>query len=140
MGLVENMINEKQINRPLRLLIVEDSKTDAKLLLQVVRAGGYELLYELVDTESAMRTALEHADWDLITSDHRMPQFSAIEALALGRKLCSHVPVIIVSGETNPELAVSLRNAGAADYISKTELDKLVPAIEKALRDEGSCN
>lgn len=124
----------KTLNRPLRLLIVEDSEADAKLLLQVVRSAGYELIYELVDTEIGMRAALERADWDLITSDHRMPQFSAPAALELGRKLRSHVPVIIVSGETNPALAFSLREAGAADYISKTELHKLVPAIEEALR------
>jgi DNA-binding NtrC family response regulator len=124
----------KRSNQPLRLLIVEDSKADANLLLQTVRSGGYEPMYELVDTEPAMRAALEREDWDLITSDHRMPQFSAPEALELGKKLRSNVPIIIVSGETNPDLVVSLRKAGARDYVSKAELDKLVPAIDLALR------
>lgn len=123
------------MNRPLRLLIVEDSKVDANLLLRTVRSGGYEPMYELVDTEPAMRAALERQDWDLITTDHRMPQFSAPEALEVWKELCSNIPIIIVSGETNPDLAVSLRKAGAYDYVHKTELAKLIPAIELALRD-----
>jgi len=59
------------------LLIVEDSEDDADQLLRVLRPAGYEPAYEIVDTLPAMRTALEHKDWDVITSDHFMPQFSA---------------------------------------------------------------
>ena len=61
------------MHRALRLLIVEDSEVYADLLLRTVRSGGYEPVYELVDNESAMREALEREDWDLITTDHRMP-------------------------------------------------------------------
>ena len=58
------------MGQPLRLLIVEDSEDDADLLLRVLRPAGYEPAYEIVDTLPTMRTALEHKDWDVITSDH----------------------------------------------------------------------
>ncbi len=75
------------MHQPLRLLIVDDSTDDANLLLRVLRPAGYEPAYEIVDTSAAMRTALEGQDWDLITSDQVMPQFSAPEALALAKEL-----------------------------------------------------
>jgi CheY-like chemotaxis protein len=65
------------MTQPLRLLIVDDSKGDVGLLLEAVRSGGYKPEYEVVDTEPAMRAALGKQDWDLITSDHSMPQFNA---------------------------------------------------------------
>ena len=96
------------MNQPLRVLIVEDSPDDVELLLHVLRHGGYEIAYEAVDTPVAMRAALERQDWDVITSDHAMPRFSAPEALALAKELRPNVPFIIVSGEIDLNLAVSL--------------------------------
>src|SRR4029077_7251052 len=95
------------MGQPLRVLIVEDSKDDANLLLHAVRSGGYEPVYEVVDTLPAMRAALESQDWDVITSDHAMPQFRAPAALAVGQELRPNVPLIIVSGEIDLNLAVS---------------------------------
>lgn len=123
------------MNQPLRLLIVEDSRDDVELLLRVLRQGGYEIAYEAVDTAAAMRSALERQDWDVIASDHAMPRFSAPESLALARELRPDVPFIIVSGEIDLNLAVSLMKAGAQDYIQKHELDRVAPAIERALRE-----
>ena len=74
------------MNRVLRWLIVEDSEADAVLLINAVRSVGYEPVYEVVETESAMRTALQRENWDLIASDHAMPQFSAPAALAIARE------------------------------------------------------
>ena len=68
--------SEQEINQPLRLLIVEDAKSDITLLLLALREGGFEVTYEAVATQAAMRAALQHHQWDLITSDHGMPQFS----------------------------------------------------------------
>lgn len=78
------------MGQPLRLLIVEDSRDDADLLLHVLRPAGYEPAYEIVDTLPTMRTALEHKDWDVITSDHSMPSFSAPATLALGFAIPPH--------------------------------------------------
>ena len=122
------------MGQPLRMLIVEDSKDDANLLLHTVRSAGYELVYEVVDTSPAMRAALESQDWDLITSDHAMPHFSAPAAQALAKELRPNLPLIIVSGEID-HLAVSLIKAGARDYVQKAELARLVPVIDRVLRD-----
>lgn len=104
------------MGQPLRMLIVEDSKDDANLLLHTVRSAGYELVYEVVDTSPAMRAALESQDWDLITSAHAMPHFSAPAAQALAQELRPSVPLIIVSGEIDLNLAVSLSALGSESW------------------------
>jgi PAS domain S-box-containing protein len=123
------------MGKPLRVLMVEDSEDDAILLLHTLRRGGYEVVYAVVDTPAAMRTALERQDWDVITSDHAMPHFSAPAALALARELRPDLPFIIVSVEMDLNLAVSLMQEGAQDYIQKRELARLTPVIERELRD-----
>lgn len=123
------------MNETLRVLIVEDSEADATLLLQTLSRGGYEVIHAIVDTPTAMRAALESQDWDIITSDHSMPQFSAPIALALAKELCPNVPFIIVSGEIDLTLAVSLMQGGAQDYVQKGELPRLVPTIERELHE-----
>ena len=123
------------MDRTLRLLIVDDSQDDADLLLLAMRRGGFAVTYELVDTLPAMHSALERQDWDVITSDHSMPRFSALEALALAKARRPDIPFIIVSGEIDLSLAVSLMRDGAWDYVQKHQLAHLVPAIERVLRD-----
>jgi PAS domain S-box-containing protein len=105
------------------------------LLLDAVRSGGYEPTYEVVDSAAAMRAALEHGEWDLITSDHSMPGFSASAALELAKELRPGVPFIIVSGQIDLGVGISLIKAGARDYIQKTQLIRLGPAIDQALRE-----
>ena len=122
------------MSKTLRVLIVDDSADDAELLLHALRHGGYELAWVVTDTAEAMRAALERQDWDVITSDHAMPRFSAPAALALAKELRPDLPFIIVSGEIDLDLAVSLLRAGAQDYIQKRNLAEVVPAIERGLR------
>ena len=123
------------MNPSLRILIVEDSEYDVDQLQRTLQRGGYEVTSTVVGTPEAMRAALTQQEWDVITSDHAMPFFSAPQALALAKELRPDVPFIIVSGEIDLNLAVSLMRAGAQDYIPKGELARLVPAIERALRD-----
>jgi len=123
------------MNQPLRVLIVDDSEADATLLLHVLRRGGYEVVHTVVANPADMRAALERQDWDVITSDHAMPRFSAPAALALARELRPDLPFIIVSGEIDLKLAVSLMKEGAQDYIQKLELPRLIPTVERALRE-----
>jgi PAS domain S-box-containing protein len=123
------------MNQTLRVLIVEDSAEDVTLLLHTLRSGGYEVVHSVVDTPDAMRAALESQDWDVITSDHAMPHFSAPAALALAKELRPDFPFIIVSGEIDLNLGVSLMKEGAKDFIQKRELPRLVPAIERELRE-----
>lgn len=121
------------MRQPLRVLMVEDAEADALLLFKTLQSGGYEVVHSVVDTATAMRSALEGADWDVITSDHTMPCFSAPHALALAKALRPDVPFIIVSGEIDLNLAVSLLKDGAQDYIQKRELPRIVPSIKREL-------
>lgn len=121
--------------RALRLLMVEDSENDATLIEYELRRGGYAVTSQRVDTPKAMRAALEQQTWDVITSDHSMPVFSAPAALRLAKELCPEIPFIIVSGEIDLNLVVSLMKAGAHDYIQKNELPRIVPSIERELEE-----
>ena len=115
----------------LRVLIIDDSEVDAHLLLGTLRAAGYEVTYEIVQTEDAMRAALEHQPWNRITSDQAMPCFNALAALKVAKELKPSVPFVVVSGETDLNVAVSLMKEGACDYVQKHELDRLVPTVSE---------
>jgi PAS domain S-box-containing protein len=120
---------------PLRLLLVEDSEADAELLLLEVRRGGYAPTWERVDTAPELTEALARQQWDVITCDWVMPRFSASAALQLIQEHGVDVPIIIVSGEVGEEVAVTAMKAGACDYVSKHNLTRLCPAIERELKD-----
>jgi PAS domain S-box-containing protein len=122
-----------QTKRPLRVLIVEDAKSDIALLLLALDEGCFEVTYEAVATQAAMRASLRNHQWDMIISDFAMPQFSGAAALALALELRPEVPFVIVSGEIRIDIAVSLIQAGARDYVQKIELARLVPVVERML-------
>src|SRR5581483_11738041 len=121
--------------RPLRALLVEDSELDAELLARALTRGGFALTWARVDTADEMEKALRKQPWDLILCDHAMPRFSAPEALELLQRHGADVPFIIVSGYIEEETAVSAMKTGAHDYIMKDRLARLVPAVERELRD-----
>jgi diguanylate cyclase (GGDEF)-like protein len=121
--------------KPLRALIVEDSEDDTTLLLRELRRGGYEPEYARVETAEAMSAELSTHTWDIIFSDFSMPHFNAFDALAL---LCStelDLPFIVVSGTIGEDRAVIAMKSGAHDYILKGNLKRLVPAVERELRE-----
>src|SRR5580693_223401 len=120
---------------PLRLLLVEDSEDDAALLLRELARGGYEVIHKRVDTSAGMIAAMENQKWDLVISDHSMPHFNGIDALHLLRAKGSHIPFIFVSGTIGEETAVSALKDGAQDYLMKTNLKRLVPAVQRELRE-----
>jgi DNA-binding NtrC family response regulator len=126
---------EDSMTQLLRLLIIDDSADDAALMLHVLRRGGYEVAYEVVETPATLRAALARQEWDVITSDHSMPSFSTPAALALAQAFRPEVPFIVVSGDTDPTLMASLIHMGARDYVSKRDVARLVPAIQDALRE-----
>ena len=123
------------MSTPLSALIVEDSEDDALLLLRELKRGGYEVTSERVDTAEAMRSALGQRSWDIIFCDYSMPQFSAFTALELLKATALDIPFIIVSGAIGEETAVAAMKAGVHDYIMKGNLSRLVPAVERELRD-----
>ena len=119
----------------LRVLLIEDSEDDAVLLVRHLRGAGYDVVSERVDTPAAMRAALERQAWDLLISDYNMPLFSGTAALALHQERGLDVPFIFVSGTIGEDVAVAAMRAGASDYVMKGKLQRLVPAIERELRD-----
>jgi PAS domain S-box-containing protein len=123
------------MNDILHVLLVEDSPTDAKLVIQELRSKGREVEFERVQEAEAMRLALERKAWDLVLSDWSMPRFSAMAALEVLRKTRQDLPFIIVSGTIGEEAAVDAMRAGAHDYVLKDKLARLVPAIERELRE-----
>jgi signal transduction histidine kinase len=120
---------------PLRVLIVEDSEDDTALLLRELGHGGYDVSHRRVDTPDAMISALESQKWDLVVSDHSMPHFTGTDALRLLRAKSLHIPFIFVSGTIGEETAVAALKDGAQDYLMKTNLKRLVPAVQRELRE-----
>ena len=120
---------------PLRVLIIEDSEEDADLIVLELKRGGYEPAYRRVDTRDAMLLALDEGTWDVVLSDFSMPRFSVAEALALVQQKGLDVPFVIVSATIGEEAAVEAMKAGAHDYILKHRLGRLVPAVNRELRE-----
>jgi two-component system cell cycle sensor histidine kinase/response regulator CckA len=119
----------------LRVLLVEDSASDAELVLRELERIGRPLESRIVETEDAMRAALEREDWDLVISDWSMPKFSAAAALDVMKEMALDLPFIIVSGTVGEETAVAAMRAGAQDYVLKDKLGRLTPAVERELRE-----
>lgn len=123
------------MTKPLNALIIEDSEDDTELLLRELRQGGYEPIHAQVETPEAMQAALTARKWDIIFSDFTMPHFNAFDALALLRKVGFDLPFIIVSGTIGEDRAVIAMKAGAHDYILKGNMKRLIPAVERELRE-----
>ncbi|MEO8701351.1 MAG: response regulator [Kofleriaceae bacterium] len=119
----------------LRVLLVEDSPVDAKLVVAALRQGGHTIEFERVETADTMRAALVRTTWDVITCDWAMPGFSAPAALAVLKETGLDIPFIIVSGTVGEELAVDAMRAGAHDYVLKDRLTRLALAVDRELRD-----
>ena len=117
----------------LDLLIVEDSETDAKLVVRKLRQSGFSPKWERVDSASALAEALLRRRWDLVISDSSLPSFNALEALEITKKAVPHVPFIVVSGTISEEIAVEAMRAGAADYVTKDNLRRLGPAVAREM-------
>src|SRR5829696_8192865 len=124
----------------LRVLLVEDSENDAMLLLRELRRGGYEPLSQRVCTPEDMEKALRSVEarnepFQVVISDYYLPRFRAPHALRLLRELGYDVPFIVVSGKIGEDAAVEIMKAGANDYLTKENMSRLCPAIERELRE-----
>src|SRR5712691_11969363 len=117
----------------LRMLILEDSEDDAALLVDRLQRGGYDVSFDRVDTPEALDAALDKKNWYLVISDYSMPHFSGLDALSLLRAKGSDLPFIFVSGTMGEETAIAALKTGAQDYLIKTNLKRLVPAVQREL-------
>ncbi|MEI6450810.1 MAG: EAL domain-containing protein [Actinomycetes bacterium] len=117
------------------VLFVEDAPDDAELLLRELRQGGLEVEWRRVETEGALREALAARRWDVALLDYVLPRFSALHALPVIHELDPDLPAIVVSGTIGEDVAVGAMRAGAADYILKDDLRRLVPTVEREARE-----
>ncbi|MHB8519853.1 MAG: PAS domain-containing hybrid sensor histidine kinase/response regulator [Limisphaerales bacterium] len=123
------------MSKPLRVLMVEDSEADAELIVRELRRSGYEPVFKRVETAEAVSAALDGGLWDVVISDHVMPQFSSEGTLRILQQRELDLPLIIVSGSIGEAAAVTMMKAGASDYIMKDDLLRLVPAVEREIRE-----
>ena len=119
----------------LRVLIVEDMEDDAILLRRELTRAGYDLHWKRVQTEETMIAALNQEPWDIVISDYSMPTFDALGALHVVKSLGLDLPFIICSGTIGEDVAVLAMKAGAHDFIVKGQFKRLLPAIDRELRE-----
>jgi diguanylate cyclase (GGDEF)-like protein/PAS domain S-box-containing protein len=119
----------------LHVLIVEDSEDDALLLVRALRRGGLDPAWQRVENARELAAALDSAAWDCVLSDYTLPTLDAPTALSILKARGLDVPFLIVSRNVGEDVAVAAMKAGANDYIMKGNLARLVPAIEREMRD-----
>ncbi len=120
---------------PIHVLIVEDSEDDTLLLVRQLRQGGYDPTYERVETADSLVATLDRQIWDIVISDYAMPRFSGLDALKIVKDRNAYLPFILVSGTIGEDTAVAAMRAGAQDYIMKSNLTRLAPAVERELAE-----
>lgn len=123
------------MKKNLRLLVVEDSEDDVILMQRVLAQAGYDTDLLRVDNGKDLDLALKTQEWDVVITDHNIPGFSSDASLKHVKEFDEHIPVVIVSGSIGEDIAVAAMKAGAQDYIMKNNLVRLVPAIERELRE-----
>ena len=118
---------------PIKILIVEDSADDAELIIREMKKGGYKPQWHRVDNSEDLESALMRQSWDIILSDYTMPNYNGVSALLRIRRMDIDTPYILVSGTAGEDIYNYALNAGADDFVTKTELGSLVGAVERAL-------
>jgi serine phosphatase RsbU (regulator of sigma subunit) len=124
----------------LSILFLEDSDLDAELIMRELRRGGVEFVARRVQTAGDFAREIAEFQPSIILSDYMLPAFDGALALKMARDLCPDVPVIIISGAVGEEAAVELLKNGATDFVLKDRLGRLVPAVQRALREVGLRN
>ncbi|MBI5100257.1 MAG: PAS domain S-box protein [Nitrospirae bacterium] len=123
------------MNRKLRILNLEDSGTDTELIHAVLEEEGIESDIIRVETEGDFLAALDKAGFDLLLVDYKLPSFDGMSALAIAQRICPEIPFIFVSGSIGEDMAIEAMKYGATDYVLKTKLDRLAPAVRRALNE-----
>jgi len=123
------------MSKPLRLLQIEDSESDADMILRLLMQAGFEVFSQRVEDAAGLRHALEDPSWDLIIADYHLPGFDAPGALRILQECGRDLPCIVVSGMMGEDTAVEMMKSGAHDYLTKNNLTRLVPAVERELVD-----
>jgi len=126
---------ESAMNSALRILYLESDVTGAALVQEALAKDHMASLVVRVETESEFRAALQQGGFDLILADYALASFDGLSALSVARQQCPDVPFIFVSGTVGEEVAIEALKSGATDYVLKSRLSRLAPAVRRALRE-----
>ena len=121
--------------QPVRLVLVEDMPMEAEIAVRQLESGGFSCNWKRVDSEANLRRTLVDLKPDLILSDFTLPGFDGLTALEISRELAPDAPFIFLSGTIGEERAIDALQRGAYDYVLKTNMARLVPAVRRALND-----
>jgi PAS domain S-box-containing protein len=125
----------KKMNKTIGILHLEDSFRDSELIHSLIQRGEIDHNYFLADSKEAFENILETENIEIILSDFSLPNYNGYEALLLAREKYFHLPFIFVSGTIGEDAAIDAMLNGATDYVLKNKLERLVPAIKRALRE-----
>jgi PAS domain S-box-containing protein len=120
---------------PLRILSLEDDPNDADLVHETLAGDGIACHITRVETEADFIASLEQGGFDLILADHTLPSFDGLSALKIARQDWPQIPFIFVSGTLDEEVAIEALKNGATDYVFKTRMSRIVPSVQRALRE-----
>jgi PAS domain S-box-containing protein len=119
----------------LRILYLEDDPKDAELVQETLAIDDIDAEITRVETEADFIAALEQGGFDLILADYTLPSFDGLSALKIAQQNWPHLPLIFVSGTLGEEVAIEALKIGATDYVLKTRLSRIVPSVQRALRE-----
>jgi CheY-like chemotaxis protein len=119
----------------IRILLIEDCVEDAELLELDLRLAGYDFVLVRIETESELRASLLESEWDVVIADYNLPQFSGMQALEICQSTGLDIPFILMSGYVGEDVAAEAMAHGVHDYIMKDNRVRLIPAIERELRE-----
>jgi PAS domain S-box-containing protein len=125
----------QKMKSPLRILYLEDDPRDAELVQETLASDGIECQVTRVETEADFIASLEQGGFDLIFADYTLPSFDGLSALKITQQNWPHMPLIFVSGTLNEEVAIEALKVGATDYVFKRRLSRIVPSVQRALRE-----
>lgn len=123
------------MTKALHVLHIEDSDDDSVIMARMLRQSGYDLTLTRVDSAASLEAALHERTWDLVIADWNVPSVHPLSVMQQLKQADKDLPFIIVSGSIGEEAAVEAMLAGANDYVMKNKLARLVPAIERELRE-----
>jgi CheY-like chemotaxis protein len=127
------------VTSPLRILLLEDNTRDAELIQELLEADNFVCEVTRVQTRAEFVAGLENAGIDLILADYKLPSFDGLSALKLALDARADLPFIFVSGALGEEVAIEAVKIGATDYVVKSRLSRLVPSVQRALREAREC-
>ena len=125
----------QEMKPELRILYLEDDPRDAELVEETLATDGISCRLTRVETKADFIAALEKGGFDLILADYTLPSFDGLSALKIAQQGWPEVPLIFVSGTLGEEVAIEALKVGATDYVFKTRLSRIVPSVQRALRE-----